>query len=114
MGMIVFVLAGLIALLIIIGLLRLLFSRRRADGLETKATRQAERRRIDVNPSRNNAAAMAAKAAEDQRRRAAEWARSPNNPANINSPLHPANPRNMNNPANPLSPLNPSNRNRNR
>src|SRR6185503_8471937 len=45
-----------------------------------------------------------AKTYEDQRRRAAEWARSPSNPANLNSPLHPANPRNLNNPANPLSP----------
>jgi hypothetical protein len=114
MGMIVFVLAGLIALLIIIALLRSLFSSRSASAPKTKATKHAERRRIDVNSSTNKAAAMAAKAAEDQRRRAAEWARSPNNPANINSPLHPANPRNMNNPANPLSPLNPSNRNRNR
>jgi hypothetical protein len=104
---IVFLLVGLIALLIVIKFLRFLFSGRSVSGPEIKSTKQAERPRINANQG----AAMAAKAAEDQRRRAAEWARNPNNPANINSPLHPANPRNPNNPANPLSPLNPMNPN---
>jgi hypothetical protein len=118
---IVFFVVGLIALLIVIKLLRFLFSGRSASAPQISSTKQAERRRpINVNPAANNAASMAAKVAEDQRKRAAEWARSPNNPANPNSPLNPANPRNLNNPANPLSPLNPSNpmnpinRNRNR
>src|SRR5262249_16362262 len=111
-AMIAFLIVGLIGLLILIALLRL-FSSPSQSAPESKSTKQ--RRPIDVNPSAaNKGAAMAAKVAEDQRRRAAEWHRSPNNPANINSPLHPANPRNMNNPANPLSPLNPSNRNRHR
>lgn len=126
MATIVFFLLGLIALLIVIKFLRFLFSGRSESAPEIKSTKHAERRRINVNPSANKGASMAAKAAEDQRRRAAEWARSLNNPANPNSPLHPANPRNLNNPANPLSPfnpmnpnnpnspMNPSNRNRNR
>lgn len=126
MATIVFLLLGLIALLIVIKFLRFLFSGRSESAPQIESTKQAERRRINVNPSANNAASMAAKTRDDQRRRAAEWARSPNNPANPNSPLHPANPRNLNNPANPLSPLNPmnpnnpnspmnpSNRNRNR
>lgn len=126
MGTIILLLLGLIALLIVIKFLRFLFSARSDGAPQIESTKQAERHRINVNPSANNAASMAAKTREDQRRREAEWARSPNNPANPNSPLHPANPRNLNNPANPLSPLNPmnpnnpnspmnpSNRNRNR
>jgi hypothetical protein len=126
MATFVFFLLGLIALLIVIRFLRFLFSGRGENAPEIRSTKQGERRRINVNSSANKGASIAAKAAEDQRRRTAEWARSLNNPANPNSPLHPANPRNLNNPANPLSPfnpmnpnnpsspMNPSNRNRNR
>lgn len=123
---IVFILLGLVALLIVIKVLRFLFSGRSAGAPEIKSSKPAQRRQLNLNPSANKTTSMAAKAAEDQRRRAAEWANSLNNPANPNSPLNPANPRNLNNPANPLSPfnpmnpnnpnspLNPSNRNRNR
>ena len=114
MSIVVLFIAGLIALVLVVKFLRFVFSGS-SGSAPVESSKRAERRRIDVNPSGNNAAARAAQAAEDRRRRRAdEWARSPINPANINSPLHPANPRNMNNPANPLSPLNPSNRNRNR
>jgi hypothetical protein len=53
----------------------------------------------------------ASQAAEASRRRAADWARNPVNPANPMSPLNPASPLNRNNPANPNSPLNPANPN---
>jgi hypothetical protein len=111
MATIVVFLLGFIALLIVIKFLRFVFSGRSESAPEIKSTKHAERRPLNVNPSANTRVSMAAKSAEDQRRRTAEWARSPNNPGNPNSPLHPANPRNLNNPANPLSPLSPMNPN---
>ena len=77
------VLAGLIALLIVLTLGRAASSGRSSRTMERGDSAADRARKI------------AARTAEDHRRRAAEWARNPANPVNPNSPLNPIN-RNRN------------------